>query len=133
MNQTQCLFARQNSNFLECFADSDCTGYSDTCVSNVCFCGSTEKCSGMIADACVMGKCKCGEHEECSDTEICSVGECVGMWFLIFTKSNLISSVSGIIIQFANNITNINNRKRMIKTDYTKLRCNKNAFNRNDA
>ena len=93
LNQTQCLFARQNSNFLECFADSDCTGYSDTCVSNVCVCGSTEKCSGMTVDACVRGKCKCGEHEECSETEICSVGECVGRCFLIFTKSNLISQI----------------------------------------
>ena len=79
---------------LECLTHSDCTGDSDSCVSNVCFCGSTEKCSGITADACVIGKCKCGEHEECSETEICSVGECVGMLFLIFTKSNLISRIA---------------------------------------
>ena len=91
LNQTQCLFARQNSIILECFADSDCTGDSDTCVSNVCVCGSTEKCSGD--STCVIGKCKCGEHEECSKTEFCIAGECLGMWFLTFTKSNLISKI----------------------------------------
>ena len=94
MNQTQCLLAHQNSIILECFTDSDCTGDSDTCVSNSCVCGSTEKCSGITVDACVIGKCQCGEHEECSETEICSVGECVGRWFLIFTKSNLISQIN---------------------------------------
>ena len=79
LNQPQCLFARHNSIVLECFINSDCTGDSDTCVSNVCICGSTEKCSGD--STCVIGKCKCGEHEECSETEICSVGECVGRCF----------------------------------------------------
>ena len=86
LNQTLRLFSRQNSIILECFNDSDCTGYSDTCVSNVCVCGLTEKCSGMTVDACVRGKCKCGEHEECSKTETCIVGECRGIWFFIFTQ-----------------------------------------------
>ena len=68
---------------LECFTDSDCTGDSDTCVSNTCVCGSTEKCSGRT-DTCVMETCKCGENEECSETEICSAGICRGMLFFIF-------------------------------------------------
>ena len=84
LNQTLRLFSRQNSIILECFVDSDCTGDSDTCVSNVCGCGSTEKCSGD--STCVIGKCKCGEHEECSKTETCIVGECRGIWFFIFTQ-----------------------------------------------
>ena len=63
---------------LECSTDSDCTGDSDTCISNVCFCGSIAKCFGRT-DTCVMGKCKCGEHEECSVTETCSAGECQSM------------------------------------------------------
>ena len=63
---------------LECWTDSDCIGDSDTCVSNLCFCGSTEKCAGRT-DTCVMGKCKCSENEECSETSICSNGECRGM------------------------------------------------------
>ena len=71
---------------LECGTDSDCTGDSDKCVSNACFCGSTEKCSGRT-DTCVMEKCKCGENEECSETELCIVGECRGMWYLIFKQT----------------------------------------------
>ena len=63
---------------LECATDSDCTGDSDKCVSNVCFCGSGGKCSGRT-DTCVMEKCICGENVECSETEICSAGECQGM------------------------------------------------------
>ena len=66
---------------LECLTNSDCTGDSDTCVSNLCFCGTTEKCTGRT-DTCVMEKCKCGENEECSETEFCSTGECRGI--LIF-------------------------------------------------
>ena len=54
-------FARQNCIILDCDNNADCTGDSDSCVSNVCFCGSTEK---------------------CSETAICSVGECRGIWFL---------------------------------------------------
>ena len=77
LNQTQSLFARTNSIVLECVIDSDCTGDTDTCVSNVCVCGSTEKCPGD--STCVIGKCKCGEHEECSETEFCIAGECLGM------------------------------------------------------
>ena len=71
---------------LECFTVSDCTGDSDSCISNTCVCGSTEKCSGRT-DTCVMEKCKCGENEECSETEICSTGECRGKRILIFKKS----------------------------------------------
>ena len=82
LNQTQCLFARHNSIIQECVIDSDCTGDSDTCVSNVCVCGSTEKCSG--GSTCVIGKCKCGEHEECSETESCINGECQGIWNSVF-------------------------------------------------
>ena len=70
---------------LECVTDSDCTGDSDNCVSNACFCGSTEKCFG-ISDTCVMEKCKCGENEECSETEICIAGECRGMLLLIINN-----------------------------------------------
>ena len=58
MNSIQGLFTHQHSMILECGTDSDCTGDSDKCVSNACFCGSTEK---------------------CSETEICSAGECQGM------------------------------------------------------
>ena len=64
--------------FLECNTHADCTGDSDTCISNDCFCGSTDICSGRT-DTCVMEKCKCGENEECSETELCIVGECRGM------------------------------------------------------
>lgn len=60
---------------LECFTDSNCTGDSDTCISNACLCGSIEKCFGKT-DTCVMGKCKCGEHEECTEIESCNAGEC---------------------------------------------------------
>ena len=60
---------------LACSTDSDCTGDSDTCISNSCSCGSTEKCYGR-SDTCVMGKCQCGEHDECSETESCNAGEC---------------------------------------------------------
>ena len=71
---------------LECFIDSDCIGDSDNCVSNACFCGSTDECSGRT-DTCVMEKCKCGENEECSETELCIVGECRGIWYLIFKQT----------------------------------------------
>ena len=63
---------------LECVINSDCIGDSDNCVSNACFCGSTDECSGRT-DTCVMEKCKCGENEECSETELCIVGECRGI------------------------------------------------------
>ena len=55
---------------LECYTDSDCTGDSDTCVSNTCFCGTTAKCSGELS--------------------LCSDSQCQGMRFL--TIENLIVS-----------------------------------------
>ena len=71
---------------LECYSDTDCTGISDTCKANACFCGSTDKCS-EIAGTCILGKCKCGENEGCSEHEICSAGECQGILFFIFIIS----------------------------------------------
>ena len=78
LNYTQGLFASQNSIYLECHTHADCPGDSDTCISNACFCGSTDKCSGR-SDTCVIGKCKCGGNKECSKTAMCIVGECRGM------------------------------------------------------
>ena len=72
---------------LECVINSDCIGDSDNCVSNACFCGLTAKCSGRT-DNCLLEKCKCGENDECPETEICSSGECRGMYFLILKKSS---------------------------------------------
>ena len=61
----------------ECFVNDDCTGVSNTCVSNVCNCGSSPKCSGT-ADTCQLGLCKCGELDECSEAKVCTLGECHG-------------------------------------------------------
>ena len=72
---------------LECVINSDCIGDSDNCVSNACFCGLSAKCSGRT-DNCLLEKCKCGENDECPETEICSSGECRGMYFLILKKSS---------------------------------------------
>ena len=78
---------------LECFIDSDCTGDSDNCVSNACFCGSTDQCSGRT-DTCVMGNCnKCGENDECSETEFCGTGECRGLLLLVLKESELINLI----------------------------------------
>ena len=62
---------------IECLTDEDCFGASDTCISNVCHCGSNARCSGKT-NKCTKGICKCGENDECSSTEICSLGKCVG-------------------------------------------------------
>ena len=62
---------------LECTTDEDCYGESDTCVLNICFCGSNAKCSGRT-DKCHMGACRCGDNEECPETQTCSHGECQG-------------------------------------------------------
>ena len=53
---TRGLFARQNCIIIECDNDADCTGDSDSCISNVCFCGSSEKCSET--ETCVVGECR---------------------------------------------------------------------------
>ena len=70
---------------IECSTDDDCTGNSDTCISNYCHCGSIAKCSG-ISDTCKAGFCTCGENDECSraELEVCRLGECHGRVLLIF-------------------------------------------------
>ena len=71
----------------ECNTNEDCSGASDTCKSNVCYCGSETKCT-RIADTCKTGQCKCGEYDECSSHETCILGKCKGKWFSIeFHKS----------------------------------------------
>ena len=83
VNDTQGVFSYQHFRITECHADEECTGDSDTCVSQTCKCGSIGKCSGRT-DTCVNGYCKCGENDECTDTEYCSLGECRRMRFLLF-------------------------------------------------
>ena len=82
MNQKQCLFKRQNSMILECYNDSDCTGDSDTCVSNTCFCGITAKCSGRLS--------------------VCSGGQCRGMWFLTLKNLSVSSKINSYYISSKN-------------------------------
>ena len=70
--------------FIDCQADGNCTGNSDTCVSNYCNCGLSAKCSGRAdssgkTDSCKSGICKCGDDDECTGTEFCISGECRGM------------------------------------------------------
>ena len=61
----------------ECLSHGDCTGASDTCVSNVCRCGSSVKCTGRT-DTCISGSCKCGNMEECSEGLFCTRDGCQG-------------------------------------------------------
>ena len=63
---------------LECDTNEDCSGASDTCISNSCHCGSKAKCKGR-ADTCTEGICKCGGNDECPVDEFCFLGKCQGM------------------------------------------------------
>ena len=63
----------------ECLTDEDCNGASDTCISNVCHCGSKARCSGR-ADTCIASLCKCGESDECPEDEFCNLGRCEKLW-----------------------------------------------------
>ena len=40
---------------LECNANEDCFGRSDTCTSGVCKCGDNDRCWGLYT--CVLGQC----------------------------------------------------------------------------
>ena len=63
---------------LECDTNEDCSGASDTCISNSCHCGSKAKCERR-ADTCTEGICKCGGNDECPVDEFCFLGKCQGM------------------------------------------------------
>ena len=94
VDYTQGVFARQLVLFIDCHANADCNGNSDTCVSNYCHCGSNVKCSGRPdssgkSDICKNGNCKCGENDECAENEICVLGNCHGMLFLILIKISI--------------------------------------------
>ena len=65
----------------ECTTKEDCSSASDTCISNVCFCGSNETCAGRT-DTCTAGQCKCGENDECSSPRTCLSGKCIGKYLL---------------------------------------------------
>ena len=70
----------------ECTSNADCSGASDTCKVNICYCGSDDKCTGG-ADTCTDGQCKCGVHDECSFPETCFRGKCLGKQMTIFVLS----------------------------------------------
>ena len=57
----------------ECSDDKHCSGVSDKCTSNVCFCGTKKKCSGT-SDTCTDGNCTCGGNSECSSEKVCYPG-----------------------------------------------------------
>ena len=79
------LNALQLTTIIECKTNDDCTGDSDTCISNYCHCGSIAKCTGRT-DTCKAGVCTCGENDECSEAglEVCRLGECQGNILLKF-------------------------------------------------
>ena len=42
---------------VECYTNADCTGASDTCKNNLCYCGPREeKCSSTCTDGKCLGK-----------------------------------------------------------------------------
>ena len=62
----------------ECITDEDCSGASnasDTCISNICHCGTNLNCT-LVSDTCTAGQCKCGENDECLSSQTCSNGTC---------------------------------------------------------
>ena len=63
---------------VECINHEDCSGGSDTCISNFCHCGSNVKCSER-ADTCTAGICRCSTNEECSEDKFCYFGACQGL------------------------------------------------------
>ena len=90
VNYITAIFHHQHVLILDCNSDNDCTGNSDTCVSNFCRCGSSARCSAVEGsssgktDTCIDGLCvKCGNNDECSEYDICILGECKGMFIFI--------------------------------------------------
>ena len=70
---------------------------SDTCKSNICYCGPEDKCTDK-ADKCTGGKCKCGENDACSTTEICSFGKCIRKYFHFSEKAISFRTTNNIYI-----------------------------------
>ena len=89
VNYAIAIFLHQHALIVDCNSDNDCTGNSDTCVSNFCHCGSSVRCSAvegnssLKTDTCNDGLCvKCGDNDECSGYDVCLLGECKGMLIL---------------------------------------------------
>ena len=86
-----CIFVCYHILIIDCSTDDDCSGNSDTCVSNYCHCGSSMKCLARAdtpwkTPTCESGLCRCVDHDECPEDRSCNGGECQGMLKIIFKE-----------------------------------------------